>query len=239
MVLRAFSLRPSLRSLLDAIFPPRCYGCDVEIERGLVCAVCHAQLMSGRLGVCSGCGRPLVGGSAECGRCAVPFAPLAVRALGRYAPPYSGLVHALKYDGKEQLAQLLGAALARLVESDPDLSSADCVCPVPLHPARRRERGYNQSALLAEEVASATGIRLVDGLARRRNTRTQTALADDRARQHNMRGAFAPRAGFRGDGMRFVLLDDVTTSGATLDAAARQLLKAGAGSVFGLVVAAA
>jgi predicted amidophosphoribosyltransferase len=134
---------------------------------------------------------------------------------------------------------VLGGALARLVESDPDLSRADLLCPVPLHPVRLRERGYNQSELLAREVAAAVGVPMVDCLVRRRNTRTQTGLDDDRARQRNMRGAFAVPPGFRLEEKVVVLLDDVTTSGATLDAAARQLLKAGASSVLGLVVAAA
>jgi ComF family protein len=232
------SLGALLRSLSDLVFPPRCYGCDAEIERGLLCTSCHSQLMSNRLGVCPGCGRPF-SGPGECGRCRVPFAPVSVRALGRYAPPYSSLVHALKYEGKKGLASLLGGALARLVESDPDLGAADCLCPVPLHPVRLRERGYNQSGLLAREVGAAVGLQVVDGLVRKRNTRTQTGLADDRARQLNMRGAFAPRAGLAAEGRVFLLLDDVTTSGATLDAAARQLLKAGASSVLGLVVAAA
>lgn len=236
---RADSLRPFLRSLVHFVFPPRCVGCDSEIEEGLVCSGCYAQLMSGRLAVCPGCGRPLHGHGERCGRCGVPFAPVRVRALGRYDPPYSKLVQALKYEGRRRLAPLMGGALARLVESDPDLARADCLCPVPLHPVRLRERGYNQSELLAREVAAAVGVPMLDCLVRRRNTRTQTELADDRARQRNMRGAFAARPGFDLNGRVLVLLDDVTTSGATLDAAARQLLKAGASSVLGLVVAAA
>jgi competence protein ComFC len=235
----ATSLRLLLRSLADLAFPPRCHGCDAEIDHGLVCTICHARLLSSRLAVCPDCGRPLPVADARCGRCRLPFALVRVRALGPFAPPYSGLVHALKYDGKTKLAPLLGAALARLVESDPDLQTAECLCPVPLHPVRRRERGYNQSALLAGEVAGAVGIELVDGLVRRRNTKTQTGLADDLARQQNMRGAFAVRDGFDAAGRRVLLVDDVTTSGATLDAAARQLLRAGASSVLGLVVAAA
>ena len=98
----------------------------------------------------------------------MPFAPVAVRALGGYAPPYSGLIHGLKYDGKRKLAPLLGAALAGLVDSDPELSSADLLCPVPLHPARKRERGYNQSELLAREVAASVGIESINGLRRLR-----------------------------------------------------------------------
>jgi ComF family protein len=162
-----------------------------------------------------------------------------VRALGPYNPPYSSLVHALKYDQKTRLVPLLGLALTGLVESDPDLKGADCVCAVPLHRSRLRERGYNQSGLLAWEVSKGAGIELVDAVDRVRNTRSQVGLADDAARKANMRGAFRVKPGINLDGRRVLLVDDVMTSGATLDAASRQLLKAGASSVLGLVVAAA
>ncbi len=134
---------------------------------------------------------------------------------------------------------MLGGALAGLVESDPELKGADYICPVPLHRARLRERGYNQSGLLAAEVAVSTGLSLVEPLVRVRNTGTQTSLPDDEARTDNMRGAFRVKSGVDLRDRRIVLVDDVFTSGATLDAGGRQLLKAGASAVLGLVVAAA
>jgi ComF family protein len=228
-----------LRSLGDFLFPPRCYGCDQEIEEGLLCERCNTRLFADRVAVCPACGRPLTGKAANCGRCDHPFSPVRVRALGPYVPPYSSLIHALKYEGKTVLASVLGQALVALAESDPDLSSADILCPVPLHRSRLRERGFNQSVLLAREVASGTGKTLAEPLRRVLATRTQTRLEDDDARIRNVRRAFDLRTEASLDGERVVLVDDVTTSGATLDAAGRQLLKAGASSVFGLVVAAA
>ncbi len=233
------SLRRWLRAGVDLLFPPACLGCDRETETGLVCSVCADKLASGRLGVCPRCGRPLTGRSATCSRCRVPFCLSRVRALGPYDPPYSGLIHALKYDGKRVLAELLGGALTALLESDPELGRAGLLCPVPLHPARLRERGYNQAALLAREVGSGSGMRCVRLLARVRNTPTQTVLHDDRARVANLRGAFRFAGRESVAGQRVILVDDVMTSGATLDAAGRELLRVGAAEVTGLIVAAA
>ncbi|MBM3314565.1 ComF family protein [candidate division WOR-3 bacterium] len=161
-----------------------------------------------------------------------------VRALGCYRLPYVNLVHALKYSGKTALARVLGESLAALVLQDTELARADVVCAVPLHPARLRERGFNQSELLARVVAEQTGKPLAAPIVRRRNTPTQTARHDDAARRRNLAGAFAPRPGAALQGGRVILVDDVMTSGATLDAAAQELLRAGAGDVVGLVIAA-
>ncbi len=228
-----------LRSLSDFLFPPICLGCETEIDSGLVCDDCRTQLATYRLGICPECGRPLTSSKLRCVRCRLPFCLTRVRALGPYMPPYSLLVRAMKYDHKTVLARVLGEMLVGLVESDPELHGTDCLCPVPLHRARLRERGYNQAALLAVEVAAGTGLPLISPLVRVRNTLTQTALSDDRVRTRNLRGAFRVKAGTDLEGKRVVLVDDVTTSGATLDAAGRQLLAAGASAVLGLVVAAA
>ena len=159
------------------------------------------------------------------------------RVLGPYAPPFSSLVHALKYDDKTALARPLGAALAALVESDPELARADCVCPVPLHPARFRERGYNQSELLAREVASATGKEYVELLVRAKNTPTQTGKMTQVERRANLKNAFVARPGVGAAGRAVIVVDDVTTSGATLDAAGRRLLLEGVSALYGLAVA--
>ena len=233
------SLRFLLRSLADFAFPPICCGCDSEAESGLVCDSCRLLLFTSELDVCPRCGRPCADAAEGCGRCEPALALHRVRALGLFAPPMRGLVHALKYDGKTSLAPLLGSALAALVEQDTELRRAEVVAAVPLHPARRRERGYNQSELLARVVAERTGRPWLDPLARHRNTSTQTRQPDARARWENVSGAFGLRPGASVAGLSLLLVDDVMTSGATLDAAASELVAAGAVSVAGLVVAAA
>ena len=235
----AASLRRLAVELGAFVFPPVCLGCDADLKSGLVCTVCNEQVLSGRLELCPRCGRPLHSGNTGCGRCETPVSLTRIRALGRYAPPFSGLVQELKYRNRTALVRLLGRALCGLVESDPELGRADIICPVPLHRARHRERGYNQAELLAREVGAGLGMNCTRLLVRHRNTPTQTRLPDDRARHANVRRAFAPVAGLKLESSRVLLVDDVMTSGATLDAAGRQLLLAGAGEVVGLVIAAA
>jgi ComF family protein len=147
------------------------------------------------------------------------------------------LVQALKYDDKTVLARPLGEALAVLVEADPELVRADCICPIPLHRARLRERGYNQSELLAREAAGATGKEYAELLVREKNTPTQTQRMGSKERRENLRGAFALAPDADVGGRAVILVDDVTTSGATFDAAGRCLLAGGADALYGLAVA--
>lgn len=233
------SLRLFVRGLADFLFPRVCFGCDVEVEDGFLCEPCRLLLLTSELDVCPGCGRPCGDAAAGCGHCRERFCLSRVRALGIYREPFLNLVHALKYSEKTVLAGVLGQALAALVEQDTELRAADALCPVPLHPARQRERGYNQSLLLAREVGTSTGMPVVEPLKRVRNTESQTRLPDDDARRRNVEQAFRVRPDTRLDGKRIILVDDVMTTGATLDSAGAQLLAAGASAVLGLVVVAA
>jgi ComF family protein len=235
----ASSLGFLLKSLADFAFPPICYGCDSEIEAGLVCEACRLDLFTHELAVCSKCGRPCTPSTNRCGQCATPFSLSRVRGLGLYVPPFDKLIQAFKYSGKTKVGELLGQALAALVRQDEVLSTADAVCPVPLHPARLRERGFNQSLLLAAAISMSTRIPLAEFLARTKNTATQTAKTSPEARLKNLAGAFRLRPDAGTSGKRVLLVDDVMTTGATLDQAAQELLKGGAASVLGVVIAAA
>ncbi len=235
----ASSVRFLLKSLADFVYPPICYGCDDEIEEGLVCEGCRLALFTHELAVCPQCGRPRTRTAETCGQCRTPFSLKRVRAVGLYVPPFDKLVQAFKYSGKTKVGELLGRALAGLVEQDEVLSKADAVCPVPLHPARLRERGFNQSLLLAAAVSMTNGMPLTDCLVRWRNTSTQTAKTSPDARRRNLAGAFRLKPGMDLAGKTVLLVDDVMTTGATLDQAAQALLQGAAASVVGGVVAAA
>jgi ComF family protein len=216
------TLRYFLIALRDFIFPPVCLGCtEHETGHGLVCPQCLEQLERA----------PLPSN-------ALPALQpvIHLRALGHYRPPFSNLVHELKYRNRRSLAPVLGKSLAGLLMSDGMLRNAELLVPVPLHPARLRERGYNQSQLLAEQIAQASRIPAADSLRRVRNTRAQVRLDDD-ARQKNMAGAFALRPGAAVAGKKVILIDDVATTGATLSSAAQALKDAGAREVLALVVA--
>jgi ComF family protein len=201
--------------LLGLLAPERCAGCDLpgRLAEPPFCAGC--ALLVERLA------RPLAAGT--------------MSALYVYAGPVASAVQALKYRGQTQHAPALGARLAELALSAS--GRVDRVVPLPLHPRRLRERGFNQSRLLARPVARALGVPLDSDLLRRpRDTRPQAGL-EHACRLDNVRGAFAVRPG--APPARLLLIDDVRTTGATLAAAAEALLEAGFPPVLSLALAAA
>lgn len=229
------------QSILDFIFPPRCFGCDEDIEQGIICNKCFTQITTSALGVCPVCGlpksadetcsHPIIHGGIQ------PNTLTRIRALGKYTIPYKGLVHHFKYQNKKKIARVLGLTLSNLITSDPILSHADYIVPIPLHPVRLRERGYNQSLLLAQEAAFHSGITLKDCLIRTKNTPSQTQL-DYTARAKNISGAYQLKKNLDISlkNKRVVLVDDVITTGATLSEAAKILIENGVAEVYGVVV---
>jgi len=144
-------------------------------------------------------------------------------------------IHQFKYNNFKALAIPLAQLLAESMETRP--LPADVIVPVPLHHRRLRERGYNQSGLLAQELGNLTGMPVVEkSLMRVGNTPAQTRAASADVRRANVRGAFSCKDG-RLRGKQVLIVDDVCTTGATLDSCAVALNRAGAGPVWGLTVA--
>ncbi|MCY3749170.1 MAG: ComF family protein [Chloroflexi bacterium] len=223
-------IRSAGRALATALFPPRCAACGRPGPA--LCQPCLATATVLARPHCRQCTRPLRYGD-QCARCRhegrrvdhlyVPYA---------YTPPILQAVQRFKYANKRYLAADL-AALA-ISALPPDLQ-VDFVVPVPLARSRERQRGYNQGRLLAAEVARRLDLPLDAGvLIRLRDTPAQTSLPRAR-RIHNVRGAF--RARRRLSGARILLVDDVTTTGATIDAATRALRRRGAVWVGALALA--
>lgn len=160
-----------------------------------------------------------------------------IHALYAVGPPLGiqEAIHAIKYRGHRRLATSIGALLAPLVASIQPPPQA--IVPVPIHRARMRERGYNQAALLAGGLSLSTGLPVLEALQRVVNTRSQTTLTDVQ-RGRNVRDVFAivPTAPIRG--LRIVIVDDVFTTGATMNACAEMLLDAGALRVDAVAVGA-
>ncbi len=207
------------------LLPGECLLCRSALAGrewdALVCALCRSRWPRVVPPWCDRCGQPELPG-VGCRLCAGwPGALGRARAATWLLGGAREAVHALKYDGWRGAARAMAEVMAGL---EP-LECGTVLVPVPLGARRLRQRGYNQAAVLAEALAARTGLR-VDGdrLARARETTTQTALAPA-ARVANLKGAFT--AGVVGGG-RFVLVDDVLTTGATLGSAAEALLAAGA-----------
>lgn len=222
------------KALFDFLFPPICLGCNKEIETGLICFQCSNKINTSALGVCARCGYPLKYDE-RCKNCRTKVVLPRTRALGGYTEPFSPLIQALKYQGKKSLAEIFGKGLTGLLNSDPILKQADAIIPIPLHPARQRERGYNQTELLGLELSRQTGIPIINALKRKKNTKSQTTLIGSK-RQENMRGAFVVKNIPLVLNKKVILIDDVMTSGA-INSAAQTLLKAGVDEVYGLVIA--
>ena len=200
-----------------------------------MCASCQASLSRLATPICPTCSKPLAQGDRcpYCCRWKLDIdgirSPFAFEGVVRKA------VHQLKYGHFKALAAPLGRMLGQYLEAEP--VTADVLVPVPLHSRRLRERGYNQSALLAAEVGRWNDFPVVyDSLLRLRHTKAQVKTADAEERQRNLAGAFACRDS-KLAGKRVLLVDDVCTTGATLNSCAIALRKAGAASVWGLALA--
>jgi competence protein ComFC len=154
---------------------------------------------------------------------------------------YEGaLVHAillLKFENIDPLGKLFARRLAQVVVDGGAVFQADVVVPAPLHRQRERERGYNQAALIAKPLAKQLGLPYKSVLLTRIRPRPDKHLLSFEERGESVRGAFATRPGSQVDNLRVLLVDDVMTSGATLDSCAKVLREAGARSVIGLTVA--
>jgi ComF family protein len=223
---------PSLaRRVLDALLPQDCILCAAPSGTRQVCGDCAADLPW--LGeTCPRCALPSPG-ARTCGRCvAHPPAFDATAACFAYEYPLDRLVQALKYGHRLALSRWFGEVLIERIGADP---SVDRVVAMPLHRARLAERGFNQSLEVARRVALAARLVLdADTVRRVIATAPQVDLPLD-ARARNVSGAFACAGPL--DGARIAVVDDVMTSGATLDELARTLKAAGAASVVNWVVA--
>lgn len=214
-----------------------CLLCHARIPAGTdLCAACDRSLPRAQ-SACPRCGASgaVVGTDTVCGQCQQqPPAYDGTRAVFRYASPVDRLIQHLKYHGRLELSRVLGGYLAEhMLPLDDPLP--DVVMPVPLHTARLRERGYNQSLEIARFVSRRLRVPLDwQGARRIRPTAPQTELPRDQRRK-NMRGAFTASQAFAGQ--RIAIVDDVMTSGHTVNALAESLLQSGAKEVRVWVVA--
>lgn len=227
------------KRILHFLFPRTCFSCGCDLPwdaSSSLCASCEKGLKHTGPLICRRCGVTLKSGGAHCYNCrgskAKTYKCSVIRSALAFNASSRGLVHALKYGGADYLAREMGKRMAVHFCKYPELASAEIVMPVPLFPARQRKRGYNQSALLARAFAKETGLYVDEtSLVRTRNTRSQTKLGR-KARLDNMTGAFLCRRPEDVKGKVILLVDDVATTGATLEGCAAALKAAGAKKVF-------
>jgi ComF family protein len=159
------------------------------------------------------------------------------RSYGAYTEGMTRSIMLLKYEGVTPLAAWFAAALSETVHRYRELHAADVVVPVPAHALRLRERGYNHAELIAKPLARSLGLPCRSYLLVRNRPRPDKLRLTLRERWRSVRGAYTIRYGLRVDNLRVLLVDDVLTTGATLDACSRALRKAGAARVVAVTVA--
>ncbi len=228
----------------DCIYPPFCLLCDsycsAENEAG-ICSDCLSQVHYIHSPLCSKCGKPFgheFDKNHLCGDCQRTKRYFSrARAVGLYNGILRNAVHLFKYQLNHSLATPLGILMSCLMEEVTGEFHFQAVVPVPLHPKRLRERGFNQSLSLARFVSRFHSIPLDrSNLVRVRWTNTQVGLSEPR-RKENVKGAFAVKKECYFQNKHLLLVDDVYTSGSTVDECAKVLLNAGARSVQILTLA--
>ncbi len=234
--------RHLLTQTLNLLFPPRCVLCGVHVEQAhTLCYGCFDQLHMITPPACALCGHPFAhdqGIGAQCGQCLSSPPPYDKGwSVWRYDEHSRGLVTRLKYGDRTDLAPFCGRLMAQ--HGQALLAGADLLMPVPLHWRRMIARRFNQSLLLAREIERKTGVPLLaDGLKRVRHTVPQTGLSQS-DRLQNVKNVFSVNPAYAGSltGKTVVLIDDVMTTGATVEACCHALRKDGVGRIHVLTLA--
>lgn len=224
--------------ILDLIFPQHCVVCNKYLSRREknVCQLCWDNLIELPSPFCVEC-RSFIEKDGYCKQCQGKKGLGLVYSLGSLDKSYQSLIHAFKYNRLLNLGKRLGCVLGEGIGEDKRFLECDFLISVPLHPSKKRKRGFNQSDILAFEVSQKIGILMVaDVLKRKKRTKDQTNL-NAKQREENVRGAFRVDDKDKILGKKIILVDDVITTGATLKECAKTLIEAEAEKVLGLTVA--
>jgi len=230
-----------VRDLLDFCYPPACAGCGEACDaQQFLCTSCLSQLQTVELAAaCERCGAPVAYPEAPCPFCngkGVHYYKRILR-LGTFSEPLKTLIHEMKYNGRWSLGEQLADRLLAQKRIRAMLEYVDVIAPMPLHRWRHLRRGYNQAAVIAVRVARKVPRPIVWPVTRTRNTETQTHLHSRQERIRNLRNAFKLRNPSVIAGKHVLVIDDVTTTGATLQSFARTLRRAKPASLTALVIA--
>jgi len=240
-------LKDTLDAVTSVLFPAPCRICGqilTNASRIPVCNDCLASFERIVPPLCECCGRPFA--SAVTSQAIKPLCRLCrsnlfaferARSFAIYNDTLFEAILLMKYEEVTRLGHWFAERIAECVAQEMDEWSVDAVVPVPLDADRKRERGYNQAELIARPLAKRLGMRVDTRLLERIKLRPPQLLLSRSERWKSTHGAYATPSGVRVDNLRILLVDDVMTTGATLDACSRALKKAGAAKVLGLTVA--
>jgi ComF family protein len=229
-------LKSTLSQSLDLLFPKSCFGCSQRIggDNHFLCSECSAKFESYRLPVKPDCGFHFSETASpdkenhlfdDC------FSVFAYKDIVRE------LIHSMKYRETLKIADYLADYTISSLEEEKPFAKIDLVCPVPLHPVKERTRGYNQSALLAKKIADRFSWQYSSQLIKRvKFTKSQSNL-DSQGRQYNVSKAFSVDKNSNLDDCNVLLVDDVFTTGATVNAISRELKNKKVGRVYVLTIA--
>lgn len=217
---------------IDWVFPPHCLGCGIEGE--IICPECYATIKRVPVNVCPYC-NAFVSTTGHCPNCLNRKpAYTQFRAYAFYGGVIREAVHQLKYQNDIGIARILAGYLLKVIQAEN--WEIDLVVPVPLSKSKQEQRGYNQAERLAKPVANALGKPMsTQGLSRIREKASQVDL-DVKSRRENVRGVFEADPAIV-KGKRILLIDDVFTTGATLESASQALKDANSGLVYAVTVA--
>jgi ComF family protein len=243
-------------ALASIVLPAGCRLCEQLLTGASwlsVCEDCLASFPRIQRSVCRECGLPIDSASGDedsdgdgsgelfedvcLGSRSEKFHFDRARSFARYQGSLVRAIVLLKFEEMEPLADWFADRLAEVVRQNDKALAADLIVPVPLHKIRRRQRGFNQAEVLSKRLAKQLGLPHQGVLLVRKRPRPDKHLLTSNERWEAVRGAFATRPGSQVDKRRVLLVDDVMTTGATLDACAKALREAGASSVLGLTVA--
>jgi ComF family protein len=241
-------LREVAGAVASVFFPAPCRICGATLDNASripICRECLASFVPQVGPMCKRCGRPFIS-QVVIESSATPLCHVCRRGLydfdfarsyGAYDPPMARAIILLKYHAVFPLGGWFARRLLEVAEQHRERYTADVVVPVPVHPSRLKERGYNHAELIARPLAQRLNLPFRSYLLVRTRPRPDKLRLTMRERWRTVRGAYALRQGARVDNLRVMLVDDVLTTGATLDACSRALRRAGAATVVALTVA--
>jgi ComF family protein len=225
------------RNLLNLLYPGICLSCDSRLEdpREYLCPECEKNLEF-VTEFCGKCGSYTVLGS--CSHCSENvFTFTAARSVFKYSKEIKALIHYLKYNEYSRIARYFSVKMAEYLKTSDFLDHIDYICPVPLHRVKKRERGYNQAELITKNLSSILKIRHIPNLIKRkRYTETQTLLSKTE-RADNVRNAFWINSKYNVKDKSILLIDDVFTTGATVNSISNLLKHKRVGKIYVLTIA--